>query len=262
MQSKAEFSGWFVVIGTASLILLLVFFFLLFVQYGRRRLRHANELLRLQLSYEQTLLQSQVEIQEQTFTQISTEIHDNIGQVLSLVRLHINTLNPGNLAARVSDMDHLLEKAIEDLRMLSHGLSKNYLVKQGLVASVKDLAASLERTGQYQVDLQHEANDYELPDDQLVILFRMVQEGLNNIVRHANAHRIRLELQGQDALEKILLKDDGIGFDVLAQRKGAGLSNLEARARAIGAAVEVASGGAGTTITITLAPEAANLPNV
>jgi len=252
MLLSAEFSGWFIVIGSASFVLLLVFFFLLFFQYSRRRQNHVNEMLRLKKQYDETLLQSQLEIQEQTFEHISYEIHDNIGQVLSLVRLNINTLNPENYTDKINDSDALLEKAIDDLRHLSHSLNANFIAQVGFVDALESLLKSIEKTGRYVITLENEVEDVDLPHDQTIILFRMVQELLNNIVKHAKASSIMLRLEGEANLNRIVVSDNGIGFTLQQQTGGMGLSTIVSRAKVIGATVDFDSGNSGTTATITL----------
>src|SRR6476661_1707108 len=107
--------GWFLIIGTASLLLILVF--------------------TLQEGFQRTLLQTRLEIQESTFTQISEEIHDNIGQMLSLVRINLNRLSTDSSQQRIDETDELLGKAIVDLRNLSHTLNTNFMSEAGLVTA-------------------------------------------------------------------------------------------------------------------------------
>ena len=86
-----------------------------------------KEVFTLQEGFERTLLQTQLEIQESTFTQISEEIHDNIGQMLSLVRINLNRISSDSSQQQIDETDELLGKAIVDLRNLSHTLNSNFM---------------------------------------------------------------------------------------------------------------------------------------
>src|SRR5215217_789660 len=147
-----QISGWFVVIGSDSLLVILTFFFLLFLQNSRRKFHHQQQLQMIQTRFEQEILLAQLEIQEQTLKNISQEIHDNIGQVLSLAKLHINTMSyddPKGLHDKINDSKHLITKAIQDLRDLSKSLNTDYVTELGLIKSVEYELELIQKTGSY-----------------------------------------------------------------------------------------------------------------
>ncbi|HTD95247.1 MAG TPA: histidine kinase, partial [Chitinophagaceae bacterium] len=119
--------------AAASLFVLL--FVIAAVMLFRIYLKRKNKLLlekeMMGIQFEQTLLQSKLEIQEQTFADISREIHDNIGQVLSLARINLNTIRSENDAAKIDLVDELMGKAILDLRTLSHSLDTDLIRNKG-----------------------------------------------------------------------------------------------------------------------------------
>jgi signal transduction histidine kinase len=256
MRLLANTASWFIIIGSASLLLLLIFFYLLLYQYYRRRLHHANELHAMRRNYDQALLQSQLEIQEQTYSQISEEIHDNIGQVLSLVKLNINTLDKSHDAEKITTTDTLLAQAIADLRNLSHLLHTAYIKEAGFAESVQELLMHMQKSGQYQTRFQQPDSTFVVDGRQAIILFRMVQEIVNNSVRHAGASAFCVTLEQRNGQRRIILTDDGRGFDtsILEQPGGGlGIRNMKLRAASVGAAVNIDSAPSrGTTITITL----------
>lgn len=247
---------WIIIIGSASLLLILIFFYLLLYQYYRRRLLHVQELYDLRRNYDQALLQSQLEIQEQTYAQISEEIHDNIGQVLSLVKLNINTLGTVPDAEKISSTNELLAQAIADLRNLSHLLNTHYIGQAGFAESVQQLLLHLQKSGQYETSLLQPYEKFGADGQQAIILFRMVQEMVNNAVRHAGASNICITLEQRNGQRKIILRDNGRGFDtrILEQPGGGlGIRNMKLRAASVGAAIDINSRlNEGTTITITL----------
>ena len=236
-------------------LMLAIALILLFMNYlkNKRRLLTENETMKA--SFAQTLLQSQLEMQEQVFTQISQEIHDNIGQVLSLVRLNINTLGPVADADKVRQTDQLLGKAIQDLRSLSHLLNTNYIKDVGLIEAIRQLTASLERTGQFETSFTSTLSFADLSDEKAILLFRIVQETIHNIVRHAHATHITVTINGAQELEQICIQDNGVGFDttnVIPKKEGLGISSMQQRAQFAGVQVAIQSAvNQGTTVILT-----------
>src|SRR3954454_718033 len=125
LQTQTFFTAYYIIIGTAAMLFFVIFFYLFFLQMHRRRAIHEKEMYDLKARYERTLFESQLEIQEQTFRNISQEIHDNIGQVLSLAKLNLNTIPQkaqNGISEKIALAEELLGKAIGDLRDLSKSL--------------------------------------------------------------------------------------------------------------------------------------------
>lgn len=236
-------------------MLILLFFFLLFVQSNKRKLLHLKEKNELQLNFEKALMQSQLEIQEQTLTLVSEEIHDNIGQTLSLARLHLNTINNSSDKDKLNEADELLGKALNDLRVLSHNLNPRHLVETGFSASIEKMLNYLQESGKYSTSFVDECGETALSDEKSIILLRMIQEIINNIVKHAGAGKISVMLSGFDGWVSILISDDGRGFDPSMLNnpnfRGIGIRNILKRAALIGARIQfVSAENKGTTVLI------------
>jgi signal transduction histidine kinase len=237
-------------------LLLVVAVVMLFRIYLKRKNKLLLEKERMSIQFEQTLLQSQLEIQEQTFAYVSREIHDNIGQVLSLVRLNINTLNTPAETDKITLMDGLMEKAIADLRNLSHSLDADYIRNSGWTEPVTKLLHDLQKTGKYTTHIQLGENLPHLGNEKPIILFRMIQEVINNIIKHAAANIINLEAQKEKDRLVIKIKDNGKGFNTQAVSAGSGLRNLEKRSKMINADFFVSSQpGKATCVTISIKTE-------
>lgn len=255
MQAKEELIFTIIVV-----VLVLVFLGILFlVMLGRHNLKknhllHENEKIRKE--FEQILLNTQLEIQEQTLTDVSAEIHDNIGQVLSLVRLQINTLSAQPTEEDITQTDELLGKAITDLRALSHRLNTNHIKEKGFEESIRQVLDQFERTKKFKTHFIVEDDNFDLNDDHGLILFRIIQEVLNNIVKHADASEISISIKKVTGHFEIDVADNGRGFDtaiVNEKGQGIGLRNIISRAEIIGAKLSLISQpGAGTTVRITL----------
>jgi signal transduction histidine kinase len=232
---------------------LIIAAFILFRIYLKRKNKLLLEKERLSIQYEQTLLRSKLEIQEQTLTNVSREIHDNIGQVLSMVRINMNTLKPGDEQEKIELMDELLEKAITDLRSLSHSLNTEYIRKGGWIKAVQKLFTDLERSGKYNTYLQIEETLPALGDEKPIILFRMVQEIINNILKHAGANEIGFHAVKKEDNIIIAIRDNGKGFDTSTLSEGNGLTNLQSRAKMIDAELQISSQpGNGTKVIISV----------
>ncbi|MES3017330.1 MAG: ATP-binding protein [Bacteroidota bacterium] len=206
----------------------------------------------LQFEYGQTLLKSQLEIQEQTLRHISREIHDNIGQVLSLVSLNLNTVV-------VTDQDKLkftsglVTKAIDDLRGLSKSLNPDRVQMIGITESIKTELDQLERTGIFHTTLNAERDLREISPEKTIILYRMIQEVLNNIIKHSRAAKVIIRFHGDDNTDLISITDDGCGFDLTHNSPGIGLQNLRQRAIMINAELTITSKiNEGTTVSFSL----------
>ena len=259
MLLSAVIPGWLLIIGTASILMMLIFFFLLFIQFSKKRFEHMKEVFTLQEGFQRTLLQTQLEIQESTFTQISEEIHDNIGQMLSLVRINLNRLSTDSRQEQIDETDELLGKAIVDLRNLSHTLNTNFLLQAGLASSLSKLVDSIRRSGSLQVHFSASTDTLRLSKEKSIILFRMIQESLNNVMKHAGATEMWLKLEEQPGAIVVSIADNGKGFDTGILEKpseGLGLNNIFTRAKMIGGEVDTKSApDSGTTILIKIKPD-------
>lgn len=254
MQKQQE--DILVTIVIASVFLVLIGFFLLLVVFIflRRQRKFQQERDEMKNRYEQTILKTQLEIQEQTFSHISQEIHDNIGQVLSLVRLNLSTFSNIEAEEKFDHTDELLGKAIKDLRELSHSLQTNRIHDIGIIESVRQLLINLEKTGRYKTKLFISESFTGLDKNTDLILFRMIQEIINNILKHAAASTISVEINGDTTEASLVISDDGVGFDTERLKtvgSGIGLQNIFNRAKMINATVDIKSTpGTGTAIIL------------
>lgn len=251
---SSQISIWLIFIGTASLSVLLIFFYLLFIQYSRRKIEHLKQMNDMQFQFEQTLLKSRIEIQEQTLQYISREIHDNIGQVLSLVSLNLNTIEPSE-KDKLDFTGSLVTKAIEDLRSLSKSLNTDRVQTIDLTQSIIAELDQLERSGRFKTNLQIETVLGEISSDKKIILYRMIQEVLNNIIKHSKATEILVNICSHGIENVISISDNGCGFKTDRNSSGLGLNNLKQRALMINARLKISSKiNEGTSISFAIKP--------
>lgn len=212
--------------------------------------------------FKQELLRTQLEIQEQTLKNISQEIHDNIGQALSLAKLNLNTMPATNdeaLQQKILNSKELVSKAITDLRHLSRSLDTDYVQEMGLQRAIEYELEMIKKTGTIDTSLIVEGSLFRLDKQKELILFRIVQESFNNILKHSGAKILNVNINYAPVLFALSIKDDGKGVDLqpLHEEKnnsfGLGIRNMHNRAKLIGADFSMTSSlGKGTEVKINL----------
>ncbi len=256
-KSSSEFSNS-VILATILFLALAGFIVLNLVLYYYKRKKHYLEQARLKEDFKDTLLQSQLEIQEQTFQRISHELHDNLGQVASLIKINLNTINLNDqihAADKLEESKQLLRQLITDLKSLSFSLNSDSISKVGLFKAIGSDVERLNKLGVFQVTFALYCDASPLNSDQEIIVYRMVQEMINNIIKHSLAKNVSITVAVENNLFKLTLIDDGIGFDKEIQKigMGSGLTNLERRAKYLNSVINIRSNlGTGTDISIEL----------
>lgn len=252
-----------VIASTFLITLLAVMVVLAMVRYQRNMQKYLKEINDMKLVYQQELMKAKLEIQEQTFLTISQEIHDNIGQILSLIRLNISRIKPDDYDFSKQKIDmskDLLDKAITDLRDLSKRLNTDYVNRQDLSESLKFQLELLQKTGLFETEFQIHGEEKLLEPEKKLIIFRIVQELLNNILKHADSTHISVILMYVDNELILSVKDDGKGFivpvniDEENKMNGIGLYNLFYRAKLIGAHFSLKSEPGGGTLAQLILP--------
>jgi signal transduction histidine kinase len=247
------------VLITTCIFLIAPAFILLYVSaYNRRKKRHIEEKALMQLTFDAEITKTQLEVQEQTMQTIGADLHDNIGQLLSLTSLTLNSIELENAPKARQKIDTAIDltvRSIKELRLLGKLLQGDQLVVLGLSEAIRHEINWLEKSGNYQVSYAEEG---ELPavnsPEKDLILFRILQEILNNIIKHAQGTQINIRLEYRDELLYLKVVDNGIGFNaenLSAGQSGMGLQNIQKRAGIIGGeAIITSNPGEGTAITI------------
>lgn len=250
----------FIIIGISSFFLVITFFFILFFKtHLKNYKKYFQDKQMLQAKFDKALLQTQIEIQEQTLKTISQEIHDNVGQILSLAKLNLGTfdeLENEHNQMKIDDTKILVSKAINDLRELSRSLSGDKMADLGLIDAVESELKIISNTGQFETFFNITGSHFKLSPQNEMVIFRIVQEALNNAIRHSKADNIRINLHYEIDYLKLAVSDDGTGFDadlLEAKNTGIGLNNMKSRATLIGAKFAIKSKPwEGTTVIVEL----------
>lgn len=225
---------------------------MLWRNYSRKR---AHELALIE--FEQTLLQSRLEIQEQTFTSISQEIHDNVGQLLTLAKLNLNTLKmPEDNSSRdkITDASVLISQSVQSLRNLAKTLHGDLISKHGLVEALAAEIKMMNKIGIMQCRFNVVGEEVAIPVDKSLIIFRIAQEALHNVIKHSHAHNMWMEVFFHRAETIVSVSDDGRGIsNNPALKSGNGLRNMRDRSRIIGAHLDIIPNKpSGTVVKLTI----------
>lgn len=249
------------ILATAALFAGISGFIIYFVVlYRNRQLKNKQEQAALQASFQQELLRTQIEMQDQTLNYISGEIHDNITQVLSFVKLSLampENIGEKDKQLKIKESRDLISQTITDLRDLSKSLSYDHITSLGLSKTIKIEVERVNKSGLIGASFTLDGEAYPLGSQPELVLFRIFQEALNNVLKHSGAKHFNVHLQYQPDLFNLTLKDDGSGFstDLTGGKNGSGLKNITNRAALIGGSATISSSpGNGCSIAVTLNP--------
>ena len=248
-------------VGTFLMLFLVIFIIWFFFIHQRSKEKSLQEKAALKAQFEQEILSSENEIKEETMRFISRELHDNVVQILSLVKIQLNNLSeelPDSL--KIAQSKDYLSAAITDLRALSKTLNTENILHEGLVKTIGFELQRLQKTSGLVINYQVSSDDIRLDAKQEIIVFRVFQEILQNILKHAQAKNINICLETQAETLIIGVRDDGIGFDFEEKLKnkgfdsGAGLANMVYRANLLKGSFRVLPNEDGGSLSILSVP--------
>jgi len=208
--------------------------------------------------FESEMLQTRVEVQEQTMQSIATELHDNVGQLLSLTTLTLNSVNLNDeekAKKKIENSLSLVNKSIKELRELAKLLHGEQLVESGIGHAIDQEINWLNKAGTYELKTNNQLTDLELtsPDKDLIIL-RLLQEIINNIIKHAKATHIQIDSYLEKNVLHLNVIENGVGFDTAEtkeKKSGMGLNSINKRIEMINGKLALNSApGKGTSISI------------
>ncbi|ARS42388.1 hypothetical protein CA265_23100 [Sphingobacteriaceae bacterium GW460-11-11-14-LB5] len=258
MQNETAKIAILVAISTLIFLLVPVFLILYIRSYNRHKKNHVLEKQNMQQKFESEMLQTRVEVQDQTMQSIATELHDNVGQLLSLTTLTLNSvnLNDGEKARKKIDNSlALVNKSIKELRELAKLLHGEQLVENGLGHAIDQEINWLNKAGTYELKINNLLVDLQIasPDKDLIIL-RLLQEVINNIIKHAQATCIQIDSHLADNILYLRIAENGVGFEpeeIKSKKSGMGLNSIYKRIEMInGKLILNSAPGEGTSISI------------
>jgi len=256
----------FIITTSLVIVVVLVSIFLFVIQYRKRKLMNQQEKEKITEMHQKELLNTQLEIQQQTMQDIGREIHDNVGQKLTLASIYSQQLdyegNYPDIKDKIANIGQIINESLNELRSLSKSLTSSYISDTPIDDLLENEAAKMNASGKCTMTARCTRN-IELSPLVKTILLRIVQEFLQNSLKHAACKTIQLDLKKDEKGIRLEMKDDGKGFAMgtLPRSQGIGLQNMKRRAELIGADFEIQSALAkGTKIKLFITSEKLDQP--
>ncbi|BAO56633.1 tetratricopeptide repeat-containing sensor histidine kinase [Nonlabens marinus] len=250
-------------IAGSALVLLLIAGFVYNNQRKKQRIakqeaelekQRADNLMKNQ---ELATIDAMIQGQEKERKKLAEDLHDNLGSSLTTIRLYFDNLKnhfkPETSSEIYERTDKLLEDTYATIRGMSHSRHNGVLASKGLIPSLQTLAENITQSGKLKVDIFHHGMDRKLENSLELNLFRMLQELVSNVVKHAGATAASISIIGSENSINIMVEDNGVGFEPSLSKKadGMGLYSIETRVEEMDGVFEIDSNtGHGTTISI------------
>lgn len=232
-----------------SMFLVLFAMLLLFIVFHNRKNKLIQEKIIEKKKFAAELAESEIEIREATLRNISWELHDNIGQLLTLAKIHLQ--NSDNDPDKIKESVEILGNALRELKALSKSINPESLKNMNILEAINNEIDRFDRMNFIHSHFEISGNPFQIPQKDEIIFFRIIQEFFSNTIRHSRATDLKIRCIYENKILKILVSDNGIGFEITDESKGIGLKNMKTRAELIGAELDINSIiKKGTTLTI------------
>lgn len=258
MQNSTNDIIIFLLVTTFLIMVMSVFIITLLFLHRKKQINYQEKIKEAEANYEKNLLKIQLEIQEQTFQNISREIHDNISLSLTLGKLHLHTIDWADNATsheKVNISIELLTKSIAGLSDISKSLNADIIIQHGLLKAIEDEMKRIRQAGLFTLEYELTGTPVYMNNQKELIIFRIIQEAFNNIIKHAEADRARLDLHYNTSKLVITISDNGKGFntEITGTNRQAGLKNMETRIKILNGNMHINSQpGKGTILSFTI----------
>jgi PAS domain S-box-containing protein len=203
-----------------------------------------NQLVEEKIRRQQEVAKAVIDAQESERAILGRELHDNISQVLTTARLYLNCARdtPAMQESMINRSIETINSAIEELRRLSRSMIETFHKEVGLELSLNDLIENIRLAQKCNIILQFSVPDEQQLDDKLkMTIFRIVQEQLNNTIKHAEASEVQIAIMQSSRLLRVAIADDGKGFDTTRKRNGIGITNIISRTELFNGRVKIDS---------------------
>ena len=243
-----------ILITTLIVILLVIVIVVIFSIFQNRKMKFLLEKQADEIRFEEEIIKSQLETQEQTLQNISWELHDNVGQLLSVAKMQLNMLQPNVANGQkgiLSETGEIITKSLQEIRTLSKLLNPETVKNMGLEEALELELQRFNRMNFLDASLDVTGIRSDIDEKDEIILFRILQEFLSNSIKHARAKSLKVNLNYKTDSLVITAKDSGVGFEKDEVIKGSGLINMQSRANLIGADFSLESKkNKGVTLTL------------
>lgn len=224
----------------------------------REREIHDQQINELEKKHQLDAMLSMLRVQEEERSRLAKDLHDGIGGLLSGVKLGLSSVQSNRFLSdentqRVDAVIDQLDRSIQELRRVSHNMMPEALIRFGLKEALENYCENINLSGKLKVRLQTYGIQSRMEQSNEISIYRIVQELLNNIIKHADASNVLIQLTHEDNKFSLTVEDDGKGFDLESVNAGnhAGLANIRSRASLMDGSVDISTApGQGTSVTI------------
>ena len=225
-----------IIIATLVVILFVVVVIVIFTTFQKKKVMLLYKQRVTKQHFEEEIIRSQLETQEQTLQNISWELHDNVGQLLSVAKMQLNILQP-NLPDQqkklIDETGDIISKSLEEIRSLSKLLNPEVIKNIGLEEALQLEIDRFNRLNFIHATFTSKGNPIIIDQKDEIILFRILQEFLSNSVKHSKTSKLDVCISYHPSHLIIKAQDFGIGFNKETVRKNSGLINMKSRAKLI-----------------------------
>ncbi|WP_428744936.1 sensor histidine kinase [Tenacibaculum sp.] len=224
--------GRILIIATIVITIIIVFLVILFTVFQRRKNKLLFERAENKKRYEREIAEAQIEIREETLRNISWELHDNIGQLLTLAKIQLQHSSPES----IGEISEIIAKSLTEVRALSKVINPDFINNVKLKDALKLEIERFNRLNYIDASLEVKGEEQEINQKHGIVIFRILQEFFSNTIKHSKGSKLMVFLNYSEDSIQIEAKDDGVGFEMDRVRlKGIGLQNIKARAKLINA---------------------------
>lgn len=233
---------------TLIIVVFVVFIVLLFGFYQKRKNFLLEQKEEDKKRFEREIAETQIEIREETLRNISWELHDNIGQLLTLAKIQLQNASSGN----VKEVSDTISKGLKEVRALSKLINPEAIKNINLKEAIQLEIDRFNRLNFITSTLKVIGEEYKIDEKSSIIIFRILQEFFSNTIKHSKANNLTVSIDFKEKELEIIAKDDGVGFSSTENKsRGIGLENIKNRAKLIGAsAVFQSEKNKGTSLKI------------
>lgn len=238
----------------AVLVFFIIFVIFFVVAFVRRKNKFIRDRYEAKSNYENELANSKIEIQEQTFKNLAWELHDNVGQLLSVANIQLNILMhsaPMEYHEQIQETKNVISDAVQEIRSLSKVLNTEVILKNGLIKSIEVELNRYNKLNYLKASFDIIGNIIPISSASEIIIFRILQEFFSNVIKHAKASKLCVTLVFGERFLEITIMDDGMGFNTSKLSDGSGMVTMNSRANLLQADFSISSEiGIGTRLKL------------
>ena len=231
--------------ATFTLVILVIVIIIFFIIFQTKKNQYLRDKIEAEKKFVQEIEKSRSEIREQSLKNIAWELHDNVGQILSIAKMQLGLLErklpEGNDKSNVTDIGNLIGDSLQEIRLLSKTLNAEFIHSLGLVEAVKLELERFNKLKFLRASLSVYGKEKNLEQKDEIIIFRILQEFFANVIKHSRADSLAVSLDYQPEKLLITAQDNGVGFDPQQISTGSGLLNMKSRAELMGLSYTIQS---------------------